>query len=79
MIEFSAFKNAYIGTNVAYSKVMLKIDEEKLLQKRRATPRSQITKRAINRNVNLHFMAMNIFLSFDKKRGRKGVKECVNY
>jgi len=58
---------------------MLKIAEEILLQKRRTIPRNLLTKKRYRWNVNLHSRAMNIFLSFNKKRGRKGVMECENY
>jgi len=60
-------------------KVMLKIVEERILQKRRAIPRSLLKKNANGWNVNLHSRAMNSFLSFSKRRGRKGVMECENY
>jgi len=58
---------------------MLKISEERILQKRRTFP-GEILKTKVNGwNVNLHSRAMNSFPFFDKRRGRKGVKECENY
>lgn len=59
--------------------MMLNKPEERILQKRRAFP-GEILKTKVNGwNVNLHSRAMNNFLSFNKRRGRKGVKECENY
>jgi hypothetical protein len=58
---------------------MLKISEDRILQKRRAFP-GEILKTKVNGwNVNLHSRAMNNFSPFDKRGGSKGVKECENY
>jgi hypothetical protein len=59
---------------------MIKISsEERILQKRRPIPGSLSKTKEKGWNVNLHSRAMNIFLSFNKRRGRKGVMECENY
>jgi len=79
VIEFNVIKIDNIGTNIAYNKIMLKIAEEILLQKRRTIPKNLLTKKGNSWNVNLHSRAMNSFLSFNKRRGRKGVMECENY
>jgi len=59
--------------------IMLKIAEDRILQKRRTIPRSLLQTKTIGWNVNLHSWAMNSFLSLNKRRGRKGVTECENY
>jgi len=58
---------------------MLKKAEENILQKRRTIPNSLSKTKANGWNGPFHSRAMNSFLSFNKRRGRKGVMECENY
>lgn len=58
---------------------MLKISEERILRKRRAFPVEILKTKGNGWNVNLHSRAMNNFSLFDKRGGKKGVKECENY
>ncbi len=63
----------YFGTEVAIKKIMSKISEERILQKRRAYPGEVLKTKNNGWNVNLHSRAMNNFSPFDKRGGRQGV------